>query len=272
MLIRIESAGNARLRLIRKLSTRKGRSEEGRFVIEGINLVREALTRRISVDFIMIPESMAVRVNEDVSRTDPVLRRCIESTDITVCCVPDRIFSDITDAEHGIGVIAVISMPVDDVSPLYRLPKETNILVLERIQDPGNIGTMIRTAAAAGYGMILALKGTADILSPKVLRSTAGMVFDIPFAYVDSVTELTGILRDTGRRIAVTDPAGGIPYYQENLRRETALVIGNEGNGICDELMAEADVRVNIPMKGNVESLNAAVSAAILMYEAVRNN
>ena len=159
---------------------------------------------------------------------------------------------------------------LEDISDIYSLPLDSNILVLDRIQDPGNIGTMIRTAAAAGYGMIIAVKGTADIYSAKVLRATAGMIFDIPFVYIGSASELADLMRKTGKRIVVTDPAGGRPYYEEDLRAGIALVIGNEGNGISSEIMALADVRVTLPMKGSTESLNAAAAAAILMYEAVR--
>ena len=263
MLIRIASPDNGRLKLVRKLQTRKGRTAEGRFVIEGINLVREAVTRGLDIDFILLAEGF---------EPEPVIRECMDSDSITVCRVPDDMFEKLTDAGNGAGVLAVIRYKAQDISVMNSIPPDSNILVLDRIQDPGNIGTMIRTAAAAGYGMIAAVKGTADIYSPKVLRATAGMIFDIPFVYADSPRELCGMIRETGRRIAVTDPAGGRPYYEEDLSRGIALVIGNEGNGISDEMLSLADVRVTLPMKGGVESLNAAVSAAILMYEAVREH
>ena len=166
----------------------------------------------------------------------------------------------------------MLKIPETDLTAVSRLPSGANILVLDRIQDPGNMGTMIRTAVAAGYGMIIAAKGTVDVYSPKVLRATAGMIFEIPIVYADSTEELADVLRASGRKIAVTDPAGGRPYYEEDLSRNTALVIGNEGNGVSDEVMALADIRVTLPMKGSIESLNAAVSAAILMYEAVRRD
>jgi TrmH family RNA methyltransferase len=98
------------------------------------------------------------------------------------------------------------------------------------------------------------------------------MIFEIPIVYAENTDELADVLRTSGRKIAVTDPAGGRPYYEEDLSSNTALVIGNEGNGVSDEVMALADIRVTLPMKGSIESLNAAVSAAILMYEAVRRD
>lgn len=271
MLIRIGSSDNSRIRLVRKLSTRKGRSAEGRFVIEGLNLCREAVLRSLDIDFIMVPDDWKDSGGrDDISGLKAFIEECIGSDELTVCTVPAKLFAGLTDAGNGIGVIAVLRQPENILGKVSELAPGSNILVLDRIQDPGNIGTMIRTAVAAGYSMILAVRGTADIYSPKVLRATAGMIFDIPFAYVRDAEELGSILSATGKRVAVTDPAGGRPYYEADLSRDIALVIGNEGNGISDEVMALADIRVTLPMKGSIESLNAAVSAAILMYEAVR--
>ena len=270
MLIRLESQSNSRIRLMRKLGTRKGRTAEGKFVIEGLNLVRQAVEESLDIVFIMIPDDYDVSPGNDISGLIAFTDACISSRDLNVCMVPARTFADLTDAGSGIGILAVLRIPDTDISVIESLPYNANILILDRIQDPGNTGTMIRTAAAAGYGMIIGVKGTADIYSAKVLRATAGMIFDIPFAYTDSVSALADALHSSGRRIVVTDPAGGRPYYEEDLREGIALVIGNEGNGISDELLSLADVRVTLPMKGGIESLNAAAAAAILMYEAVR--
>ena len=267
MLIRIVSPDNSRIRLVRKLATRKGRVTEGMFIAEGINLVSEAVSGGLDVEFIMVPEGYEESLSDDALA---LVRQCVESDDITVCEVPAKTFGSITDADNGIGVIAAVHMMQHDAGVLDSIPEGANILVLDRIQDPGNIGTMIRTAVAAGYGLVVAVKGTADIYSPKVLRATAGMIFNIPVIYAEDAGELEEILRASGRRIVVTDPARGKPYYEEDLSEGVALVIGNEGNGISEEVMSIADVRVNLPMKGNIESLNAAVAAAILMYETVR--
>ena len=114
------------------------------------------------------------------------------------------------------------------------------------------------------------MSGTVDIYSPKVLRATAGMIFEIPVIYVTGEDKLRDILRKAGRRIAVTAVDGGVPYYEEDLSRGIALIIGNEGSGVSDAMIEMADVKVTLPMRGRIESLNAAVAAAILMYEAVR--
>ena len=273
MLIRIESSDNSRIRLVRKLASRKGRTAEGRFVIEGLNLCREAVLRSLDIDFLMIPDDWKTSGGSgDLSGLKAFTEECISDPALTVCMVPSRIFAGLTDAGHGIGIAAVLRMPETDLSLVSGLPSGVNILVLDRIQDPGNMGTMIRTAVAAGYGMIIAVKGTVDVYSAKVLRATAGMIFEIPIVYAEGSDHIAEVIRSSGRRIAVTDPAGGVPYYEEDLSRNTALVIGNEGNGVSEELIALADMKVTLPMKGSIESLNAAVSAAILMYEAVRRD
>lgn len=272
MLVKIGSPDNGRLRLVRKLRTPKGRSEEGCFAAEGINLVSEVIARGLDIEFIMASEGWLA--DEAAAARDPrrqLVRDCAAETDITVCEVPDSLFNRAADAENGAGVLAVVRKREADAAALDDLPDEANILVLDRIQDPGNMGTMIRTAVAAGYGMILAAKGTVDIYSPKVLRATAGMVFEIPVIYAPDAASLAFLIRRSGRRAVVTVPAGGRPYYEEDLKSGIALIIGNEGSGVSDEVMSLADVRVTLPMRGEIESLNAAVAAAILMYEAVRD-
>jgi TrmH family RNA methyltransferase len=268
MLIRIESPDNGRIRTVRKLRTRRGRtrgtdSDIGRFAVEGINLVSEVISSGLPVEFIMASDAWLRERGE-------LMRDCIDSPDITVCEVPSALFERITDADSGVGVLAVVRMLKEDRTILDGLAPDDNILVLDRIQDPGNMGTMIRTAVAAGYRLIVAAKGTVDIYSPKVLRATAGMVFEIPFIQAQDEDDLLDILRRSGRRTVVTVPSGGRVYYEEDLSGGIALIIGNEGNGASDRLISDADVRVTLPMRGNIESLNAAVAAAILMYEAVR--
>ena len=262
MLTKITSADNSRVKLVRKLSTRKGRLEERAFTAEGRNLVEEILHRNIKPRFILV---------SDKCSDEEILRDAVQSDDIMVCELPEKIFAKLTDAEHGIGMLAVVDTPETGASALDSLDADDNILVLDRIQDPGNMGTLIRTSVAAGYKAIIASKGTADIYSNKVLRATVGTVFEIPVIYAKDQSELISLLKGSGKRIAVTEVDKGVPYYETDLSKGIALVIGNEGAGVSDELIDLADIRVTIPMTGHIESLNAAVAAAILMYESVRD-
>jgi TrmH family RNA methyltransferase len=267
MLSRITSSDNAKVKLVRKLQSRKGRSEESKFVAEGINLVSELIIGDPDIEFLMISSEF------DRSSDDERLRAVceyIDAPDTAAFELDSKLFNKLTDAEHGIDVLAVVGKKEYDAEFVKSLPRESCLLVCDRIQDPGNMGTMIRTAVAAGYSAIIALPGTVDVYSPKVLRATAGKVFDMPVVYISGEEELKEIAEETARRIVVTVPAGGNEYYKEDLQEGIALVIGNEGRGISESIIDMADVRVTLPMKGNIESLNAAVAAAILMYEANR--
>ena len=256
---RIESEDNNKLKLVRKLQIRKHRDAEAKFIIEGINLVEEAISKNADIDYIIISDDFDY---------DPTRLKLSDLSEVYE--VRREIFERLADAENGSGVLAVVSKPKFSDEDLDRLANDANVLVLDRVQDPGNIGTMIRTAVAAGYSMVVCNKGTVDVWSPKVLRATAGMIFDIPVIYLEGTDELVRLLRRLDKRICVTVLEDAYAYYERDLSKGIALVIGNEGNGISDELIEMADERLTIPMKGNIESLNAAVSAAILMYEAIR--
>ena len=260
----ISSPDNDKIRLINKLSRKKYRDQQGKFVIEGINLVRAALSKGQHVEFVLIADDF------DYSEIANTLAVGVDYRNIYL--IPRFLFEKISDAENGSGIIAVVdkrSYTLDNLDSL-ELRRGDNVLVLDRLQDPGNIGTMIRTAVAAGYSIVATIKGTADIYSPKVLRASAGMIFGISVVELADTEEFKKLVSRLDKKIVVTDPREGDPYYECYLTNDIALVIGNEGNGISDEIMESSDVRVNIPMQGEVESLNAAICASLLMYEAIR--
>ncbi len=145
-----------------------------------------------------------------------------------------------------------------------------NILVLDRLQDPGNLGTILRTADAAGFRKIIVMKGTADIFGPKTVRAAAGSLLRVRFTFLDEPREALNLLRQNGYQIFCTSPGAGSAYFDADLAQGAALVIGNEANGADGVFLKEADMRLNIPMEGSIESLNAAVAASVVMYESVR--
>ncbi|MBR2675036.1 MAG: RNA methyltransferase [Mogibacterium sp.] len=267
MLRQISSVNNSKIKLVRKLLTSKGRSRESRFTAEGVNLVTEIIEGGFDIDFLVVSERFRSAEGERAG----AIRTYIERADTFALEVSEEIFDGLRDAENGIDVLAVVKSRRLSTDYIDSLPEDGCILVCDRIQDPGNMGTMIRTAVAAGYGAVVVLPGTVDIYSPKVLRATAGMVFEIPIIHAEGEADIKAMAERTGRRIAVSVPSGGREYFKEDLSRGVVLVIGNEGGGISKEIEDIADIRVTLPMKGNTESLNAAVAAAILMYEAVRS-
>ena len=153
------------------------------------------------------------------------------------------------------------------------LPGYDKIILMENVQDPGNMGTVIRTADAAGFNCVICTKGCVDIYNPKVLRSTVGSVFRMPVITTDKTgREIAEEMKDLGFAALATVPVGGVNCFEEDYKGKILLVIGNEANGISEETVKICDKKVTIPMPGGTESLNASVAAAVLIYEILRKH
>ena len=184
--------------------------------------------------------------------------------------MPAGLFNRLAQTESSQGIMAAVRIPQLTQQQFMEHIAGGNVIVLDRLQDPGNIGTILRTCDAAGYRGAVMIKGTADIYSPKVVRAAAGSVFRIPAYYTAGARYGVKLLKDAGLQIIGTGFDTEDMYYDVDMRRNTAVVIGNEGNGISEEMAALCDRTVKIPMRGNIESLNAAVAAGILIYESIR--
>ena len=167
------------------------------------------------------------------------------------------------------GILAVVRQPVSSLEKLLNAPAPF-FMVLENIQDPGNLGTILRTAEGAGVTGILMSRDTVDIFNPKTIRSTMGSVYRVPFLYVEDICETVRELKNKGISAYAAHLKGTGSYDEQDYTKGTAFLIGNEGNGLTDELANLADTYIRIPMYGKVESLNAAIASAVLMYEAQR--
>ena len=253
----ITSKENSIFRDLVRLSQKKYRDREGRFVAEGPNAVSEALSNE------------AVKVVTVIAREGSAYEEFSEDTKV----LSGDLFDRVSDTVSSQGILAVLEKP-DRGTPSEILEDALsagNILVLDRLQDPGNIGTIIRTSEGAGIKAVVFIKGTCDPFSPKVVRACAGSVMRMPMVFLDSAEELRKAAGEL--RIATTDVRNGVPYYEAGLsggQKGIALVIGNEGNGVSQEFIDQADILVNIPMEGRLESLNAGIAAALLMYELKR--
>jgi len=185
-----------------------------------------------------------------------------------VFVLPDKLFNEISDTETPQGVLSVARMKkysIDEV--MY---PDGLFIILDSVQDPGNMGTIIRTADAAGFTAVIALEGCVDVYNPKVLRSTMGSVFHIPVIQDGSPETSFSKLKSHGVKIYAAHLKGTVNYFELDVRRSAAFVIGNESKGISDRVASLADELVRIPMIGQAESLNASVAASLLMYESVR--
>lgn len=253
---RVSSKENRIYRTCRKLAQKKYRDREGRYLIEGENLIGEALENGAELEQLILCEGGKWQDNYPVP-----------------CCVMEpKLFRTLSQTETSQGILGIVRKKLYRKEELAELFREKNLVILDRLQDPGNIGTIIRTAEGAGYGGVICVRGTGDVFSPKVVRAAAGSLFRIPVVMVDTVDQLCSMLGNLGKRLVVTSLEGSVNYYETDLSHNIALVIGNEGNGVSHELLERAETRLKIPMAGKLESLNASVAAGILMYEAMRNN
>lgn len=266
----ITSGENQIYKAVAQLKQKKYRDEQKKYLIEGPNLIREALQNGGEIELIIRSEDYRA---EDFRREnfDPA------RTGAEMALMPPGLFRKLSDTETPQGVMAVVRKRIYTEEEFFS-PAAVNsdgktvsdVIVLDRLQDPGNIGTILRTADAAGYMGAILLKGTADVYSPKIVRAAAGSLFRLPILMGDTPGQVVRMLKRHGKNIICTAPASGRFYYDIELKENAAVVIGNEGNGVCEEFMNHSDLLVGIPMEGTVESLNAAVSAGILMYETVR--
>ena len=282
----ITSLTNDTVKYIEKLKKKASfRREEGCFVVEGIRMIRE------------VPENRRILLflTEDASRQYPELASWCERTEL----VSPQVLQKLSDTETPQGMLAVVSMsdrapsaepardaeptgtaepardaeptrtaePARDAEPTRTV--EPLYLVLDGLQDPGNVGTLIRTAEAVGATEVLMSRNTADPYSPKVVRSTMGTIFRVPVRITEDLPSAIEELKKKGVVIFGTH-LSGTDFYEADLTGPAAFLIGNEGNGLSEAVAATSDRLLKIPMEGKVESLNAAVSGSVVAYEAYR--
>ena len=255
----ITSTKNEQVKTVIELQKKaKARNEAGVFVVEGVRMAMELPKERtervfVSESFLADPENGALLGGLPSYET-----------------VSDSVFSAMSDTRTPQGILAVVRQSRYTLSELLGEGRAAHIMVLENLQDPGNLGTIVRAGEGAGITGVLMSRDTVDLYNPKVIRSTMGSIFRVPFLYTDDLERTAGELKEKGIRLCAAHLAGKNSYDREVYTGGTAFLIGNEGNGLSDRLSDMADILVKIPMAGKVESLNAAVAASILMFETAR--
>lgn len=250
----ITSSSNPQMKQIAVMIKKaKARNEADAYVVEGIRMVRE------------IPADMRLKVyaSESFLKEHPAL-------DMEAEGVADKVFKEISDTQTPQGILAVVRQRHYSLEKMLTLQEKPLFLVLESIQDPGNLGTMVRMAEGAGATGIIMNKSTVDVYNPKVVRATMGSIFRVPFVYVEDMIDAAEKLHAAGVHLYAAHLKGEDYYFKENYKGASAVLIGNEAAGLSDALANKADTYIKIPMDGQVESLNAAMAATILMYEAKR--
>lgn len=251
-----------------KLTMHKHRSRQRMYLIEGLLLIKDAMRSGAAVTQIILKDDGELADPRD--GIPPEMLEEILAGDIPIFVLRSDLFDKLSQTENGRNIIAVVEMREQGDSFPVSAGRSHNAVILDRLQDPGNIGTIIRTADGAGFGAVIVLKGTADIYSPKVVRAAAGSLFRIPIMEAETPAELKEILDSMELRLVVTDMAGETAYWDEDISTGIGLVVGNEGSGVSEELKSMADTLVSLPMCGEIDSLNASVAAAVVMYESMR--
>ncbi len=261
----ITSTNNARVKRIAEYSKKaKTRNEDGVFLVEGIRMVREIPTD-ILREVYYTPNFLNGCSEEDHN----IIEEIRKNDNATVEEVSEDVMKKMADTKTPQGVLAIARQMEWTLPDMIK--GTPLLLILENIQDPGNLGNMFRTGEGAGVTGIILSEDSADVYNPKVVRSTMGAIFRMPFIYTDSVADTTDRLsRENGITSYAAHLAGTKNYDEMDYKRPTAFLIGNEGNGLTKEAADAASDYVLIPMLGEVESMNAATSAAILTFEAAR--
>ncbi len=259
MPINISSKDNERVKYTKSLLKSKNRQKESKYIIEGYRILTLAIECNADLDYVFINETF-----EDKDEHNEFLK-VLEENNIKIFKTTNKIFKELVDTENTQGILGVVKFKERKIE--HNIDNNDKfVLILDRIQDPGNMGTIIRTADAAGIDAIVALKGCVDIYNPKVIRSTMGSIFDMKIIHATQ-EECINELRNNNFKIVSSYLETDNYYHKTNYDNKVALVIGNEANGVNDDLIKESDILVKIPIYGNAESLNAAISSAILMYE-----
>ncbi|WP_180994109.1 TrmH family RNA methyltransferase [Bacillus sp. Marseille-P3661] len=248
MIKRIESLQNPKVKAWKKLHTKKERDKTGLFLIEGNHLIQEALKNKAII------QELIIRDDQDFSQLD--------IGDAVVYEVTVEIMKLLSETETPQGILAVCEMEkCTDID----YTSKTKLLLLDNVQDPGNVGTMIRTADAAGVDAVVLGEGCVDLYNAKVIRSTQGSLFHIP-VLKGNLEEWIDRIQNNGIQVYGTALEGAKEYTTISKQESFALIVGNEGNGVDRKLLMRTNENLYIPIYGKAESLNVSIAAAVLLY------
>lgn len=253
----ITSNSNAQVKRLLQLQKKsKARNEEQVFLVEGLRMFSEVPAER--VEKVYVSESLYNKKKQE-----------LHLDKFPVEILSDSVFQYVSDTKTPQGILCIVKQKKYHTEDLLDI-KNPHFIVLDNLQDPGNLGTIVRTAEGAGVDAVFLSKESVDIYNPKTIRSTMGSIYRMPVVYVEDLLELLNTFKQKGIKSYAAHLEGKNSYDKEDYQAGTAILIGNEGNGLRDEVADSADVWVQIPMQGKVESLNAAIAASILMFEVYR--
>ncbi len=253
----ITSTSNPQVKRLLQLQRKsKARNEEGVFVVEGLRMFVEVPQERM--EKVYVSETLYNKKKHE-----------LDWDKLTLEILSDSVFNHVSDTQTPQGILCIVKQKKYDLNTLLNI-KNPHFIVLDNLQDPGNLGTIVRTAEGAGVDAVFMSKDCVDIYNPKTIRSTMGSIYRMPTIYIEDTVKLLEIFKEKGIQSYAAHLDGQNSYDKEDYRTGTAILIGNEGNGLRDEVSNKADIWVRIPMEGQVESLNAAIAASVFMFEVAR--
>jgi len=257
----ISSKDNRIIKEAASLADKKHRDELGEYLLEGPNIVKEAMQQGGRVRFIFIKAGAeSAEINEIISMAE---ERNLAAYELT-----SDAFAKVTQTDTPQSVAAVFEKRQMQADEFFNLVGDGNVLVLDRLQDPGNVGTILRSAEAFGFKGVISMKGTADVYQPKIVRAAAGSILRLPLLFASEAEEAEKLLEKHGKTVLVASMEGE-SISKTDISSGIAVIIGNEGNGPSEAFRRNAGT-ISIPMSGQTESLNAAIAASIIMYESQR--
>ena len=261
----ITSPQNSKVKLAASLKQKKYRDEYGLFLAEGLRLCEEAMKSDYQLEFCICNKE---EMNYERMQA---LKERLQQKNCPIYQVNKQLYDKISDTKEPQGILLVIRKKNFCFENLIEKAKKPSIIVLDGIQDPGNLGTIIRTADAAGCSGIIIMKNTVDLFSAKAIRATMGSVFHLPIVLGVEPEKLAMFTAKNDIKLFITAlDAKAKSYFEVDYTQGTAIVFGNEGNGVSDELLTKSDEKLFIPMIGDAESLNVSMAASVVMYEGLR--
>lgn len=258
----MESKYNKWIKYVKKLARRRFRDREGKFILEGFRAVEEVLDAGGAVEVLMFSPSAKS------TAYGGKLLRVAGKAGITVVEVAESIMNELSDTETPQGVLAVVRRPQVSLEDI--ISRSPSLLVLvDGVQDPGNLGTIIRTSAGAGVQGVILMPGTVDLFNPKTLRSTMGNVLKLPVFMAGRRDDVLNKLKGAGLKFIVGEPEAQKVVFEVDFTGPVLITVGSEGHGVQEDILKLAEDRVHIPLTG-VDSLNVAVATGIMLYEVIR--
>lgn len=256
----ITSPTNALMKQVRGLHQRSAREKSGLFLIEGPRAVAEAYAKRVRVVDVVVSQTY---LDEHSSIEQ-------DTNFKVVSVIDDKLFREISTTATPAGILAIGAVPKYSIADCFAGDHAPLVVIAHGIQDPGNLGTIFRTALASWATGVILTKGTVDAFNPKVVRSAMGALFAMPMISDMSLEAAVTLVKGEGLNVIACEPTATQAYFEVDLAKPTAIILANEGQGFTDAELAGLDNTVAIPMNQDSESLNVAVSAAIVLFEAVK--